>query len=461
MKTNPLPYQLAHLPLLKNNIGLIWDMGTGKTWMGAYLLEAAHKHGVSIDQSRPSIVVCPNSLMEVWRNQLLEHSELTFDDIRIVTGSKIVRERILKEEASVYIINYEGCLTVQQGLLSVHWKTVIVDEAHRIKNPKSKQAKIITMLSADRRLLLTGTPILNSYLDIWNLAYFVDRGATFGKSFFVFRTTYFYDANQYIRNLQFPNWKIKPQMEQILKDKMKQVFHRLEKCDVLKDLPGKIYTKRYCYLTKEQEELYIGIKRDCIAFINENAVTTKVALTKALKLNQITSGFLKDDAGVINVLDDNPKMELLAEVVDEILTENDTNKVIIWAHFRHDIETIYEKFRAQAVRVYGGVSTEERNEAEYRFQKESDVRIFVGQPMSAGEGLTLTAANYGVYYSMNYSSKDRRQSEDRCHRKGSEIHDSIVYIDLIAQGTIDEIVLRKVDDKIDFADSVLSYLKAC
>jgi SNF2 family DNA or RNA helicase len=147
--------------------------------------------------------------------------------------------------------------------------------------------------------------------------------------------------------------------------------------------------------------------------------------------------------------------------MDELLSvvEETSDKVIIWANYRHDIEAIKlalaKEYGMNAVGTYyGDTDDEERRRVVREFQDpDSELRFFVGNPRTGGYGLTLTAANTVVYYSNSFDLEVRLQSEDRAHRIGQT--KSVTYVDLMVPGTVDEKIVKALRSKIDIANEVL------
>jgi SNF2 family DNA or RNA helicase len=106
-----------------------------------------------------------------------------------------------------------------------------------------------------------------------------------------------------------------------------------------------------------------------------------------------------------------------------------------------------------AAAYYGDTSDNERNDIVMRFQKSNALRFFVGNPATAGYGLTLTEANLVVYYANDFNLETRIQSEDRAHRIGQK--NNVTYVDLITEGTIDEKIVRSLQAKIELGARVL------
>jgi len=190
-----------------------------------------------------------------------------------------------------------------------------------------------------------------------------------------------------------------------------------------------------------------------LALFDKGMTTTVNALTQLMRLHQITCGHSK--------LDDGSEISIPSKRVEELLSvvEETSDKVIIWANYRHDIESIKlalaKEYGMNAVGTYyGDTDDEERRRVVREFQDpESELRFFVGNPRTGGYGLTLTAASTVVYFSNSFDLEVRLQSEDRAHRIGQT--KSVTYVDLIVPGTIDEKIVKALRDKIDIANQVL------
>jgi SNF2 family DNA or RNA helicase len=237
-----------------------------------------------------------------------------------------------------------------------------------------------------------------------------------------------------------------------LSTKLKQFSYRVAKEECL-DLPAKVYTKRSVELTKEQQELYATMKRAAIAQHEGKLMTTESALTTLMRLHQITCGTFKADDGTIKHLKNN-RLQALHDCLEEV-----DGKVIIWATYREDIKKIVDSLKkaygeASTVEYHGGVDATLRQENIALFQeKKGPTRYFVGNAQTGGYGITLTAANTVIYFSNNYDLEKRLQSEDRAHRIGQT--GSVTYVDLVAEKTIDEKIIKALKEKVDFANDVM------
>ena len=151
--------------------------------------------------------------------------------------------------------------------------------------------------------------------------------------------------------------------------------------------------------------------------------------------------------GIQQIDDKNARLEALKEILSDI-----DSKVIIWARFKADLKAIQRALGEEAVAYHGEVSNDDREAAVYRFQNDPKIRYFVGQPQSGGIGLTLTAADYVIYYSNSFDLEVRMQSEDRCHRIGTK--NNVTYIDIEARKSIDTKIIKALREKKNLADII-------
>ena len=229
--------------------------------------------------------------------------------------------------------------------------------------------------------------------------------------------------------------------------------YRVLKEDCL-DLPEKVFTKRLVELTPEQNKAYAQMKQMALAMLDSGEVMTSVnVMTQLMRLHQITCGHFKSDDGNITHLKNN-RIDALMQLLDET-----DGKVIIWANYREDIKNIVAALKkaygeASTVEYHGGVDATLRQDNIAQFQeKNSPTRYFVGNAQTGGYGITLTSANTVVYYSNSYDLEKRLQSEDRAHRIGQT--GSVTYVDLIAENTVDDKIVKSLRSKINIANEIM------
>jgi len=330
---------------------------------------------------------------------------------------------------------------------------IAIDESTTIKNHKAKRTKALLKIASGfkYRRLLTGSPITKSPMDIYAQTEFLRPGLLGYDSYYAFQGRYAVVQRKTMGQHAFQQIVGFRNLDE-LTNKIDTFSYRVLKQDCL-DLPDKIYTVRYVGLTKEQREMYNSIRQHAMVMLDNGEMSTAPAvITQMLRLQQIMSGHLKTDEGETIYF---PSQRL--EALKEILDEHD-GKAIIWSRFRHDIQSITDMLNKEygegcASAYYGDTSDDERNDIVMRFQKSNALRFFVGNPATAGYGLTLTEANLVVYYANDFNLETRAQSEDRAHRIGQK--NNVTYVDLISEGTIDEKIVKSLQSKIDISAKVL------
>ena len=328
----------------------------------------------------------------------------------------------------------------------------IVDEATTIKNRQAKRTKRIIQLCRPitYKRILTGSPITKSPLDLFSQCEFLNSSLLGYDNYYVFRARYsvMKQIQTNGRHVQIP---IYYQNLDELENKLKKFSYRVRKKDCL-DLPDKIYQKRYVDLSTEQKKFYNDLKQYARTIIEDNNVSYNNKLTEIIKLQQVCNGHIVTNSGEKKIIKDSKLDELM-----NILDETD-GKIIIWARFVHNIESIIKKIKEtygsnSVVAIYGSVSVDQRTENVNKFQKDDKVRFFVGNPVTGGYGLNLTKANTVIYYNNSFDLEVRVQSEDRAHRLGQK--KSVTYIDIIARGTIDEFVIKALNNKLRISADTL------
>tara|TARA_A100000172_G_scaffold77904_1_gene62837 strand:- start:437 stop:1555 length:1119 start_codon:yes stop_codon:yes gene_type:complete len=327
-----------------------------------------------------------------------------------------------------------------------------IDESTTIKTPTASRTKNAIKISklAKIRRIMTGSPVTKNPLDVYAQLEFLSPNIT-RQNYWAFKSRY---AVMVRRNFGTRSTNLVVGFQRLpeLNTIIDQYSYRVLKEDCL-DLPEKIYTTRSISLTSEQVKAYEEMRRFNITEMDGKTMTSLSTLAALIRLHQITCGHVTFDDGDTKEIKSNRMNELL-----NILEEVD-GKVIIWANYRFDIkkiqQTLSEKFGADSVATYfGDTKDKDRQDIVEKFQdKNSSLKYFVGNPSTGGYGLTLTAAHTVVYYSNSYDLEKRMQSEDRAHRIGQV--NKVTYVDMIAEGTVDEKIVRSLRSKIDIASEVM------
>ena len=463
-KTKPYKHQLTALEKSWNRetYAYFMEMGTGKTKVlidnAAMLYDKGKINGV--------LIIAPKGVVGTWYNQEIPtHLPNHIENVSTLWQSNITkkkREELNKlfatgEQLHILVMNVEALSTTKgvefsTKFLNSHNTLMAIDESTTIKNPKAKRTKNIVTLSmlAKYRRILTGSPVTKNPLDLFSQCYFLDPFHLGHESYYSFRMRYaiMKTANISGRQIQLVHG-FKNLGE--LSDKLKPFSYRVLKEDCL-DLPDKIYMKRQIKLSSEQLRLYDQMRKEALATLNGKKVTTVNALTQLMRLHQITCGHFTADDGTTQKIANNRISELM-DVLDEI-----EGKAIIWAHYQWDIKDIIKEIvkvhgPGSVVDYYGLTPQDERQDNIRKFQEDDTCRFIVGTPQTGGYGITLTAANTVIYYSNGYDLEKRLQSEDRAHRIGQK--KSVTYVDINAEETVDEKIVKSLRKKINIASEVL------
>jgi SNF2 family DNA or RNA helicase len=457
-KTKPLKHQEQATERFINEPygALFCEMGTGKSKIILDIIQNS-KSPVSV------LIVAPNGLHHNWaRNEIPKHVESA--DVYCWNGppsskkkqQEITRFYNLESYNKFFLINIEALRTksgfdfANAFLIGSHntERHFIVDESTCIKNPKAQQTKAVMKLAkqSDRRWILNGTPITQGPLDLYSQCKFLDADSIPERTMTTFKHAYAVERTMTMGNRSFNKVVGYQNLDQLTKN-IEPFSLRLEKKDCL-DLPDKTFTSLYVELTPEQERVYKGIKEECIALLEDDMVTTTLALTKIVKLHQILTGFVITDTDLTVDLKNN-RIAALQQIAET------TKPLVVFCAYKHNVKQIKDALSDHKIVTYTGEdNTNNKNQAVLDFQN-GNADIFVGTS-AAAKGLTLTRASTMVYYSNNYSLETRLQSQDRIHRIGQDT--KCTYIDLVVPNSIDEAILKRLEEKKELSNEVLDDL---
>jgi SNF2 family DNA or RNA helicase len=447
-----------------DNYGLFHEMGTGKTFSA---INIYRQKCVQHKTVLPLLVLCPLIVVENWRREFEKaaHPNIV-SKVQLLTGDSHKRLRQLKTEGKEIFITNHDILNTKMWfeILARHHKKpfrmLIVDESHRFKGPTTKRTKRLIYFAdtVKYKLILTGTPILNDCMDIWSQFRVLDKNI-FPENFYVFRAKYFEDTNNRWKHKQkyFPKWEPKTGTKAELNEIIGQHSHRVLKSEVL-DLPELIRQEASIELLPLQQKHYKEMADSFITYLNDDAITADIALTKILRLQQIIVGILKTENDEVKRVP-SAKLEALKELLEDLYREGQLNKpkTIIWTNFidtYKDIESLCNNLKLTNRRLIGGQSLKERQQHIDEFNT-LDIPIMIANQSAGGVGVGLQAASYAIYYSKTFNLGDDIQSESRNHRSGSEIHGKITRIDIIAKDTVDEQINEALEKKLKLGELLL------
>ena len=453
------------------DLGLLMDMGTGKTRTMIEIMRRRYAHNGRLMRT---LVLAPIKVVPNWKSEFKQFSKINPHDIVELTGSgkKRVRDFIDKvgedlTGRAIFVTNYQAMEMDDLYKLILQWRpeVLVCDESQRLKNPQSVRAKKLVQISDHtcNNYILTGTPILNSAMDIFMQFRILDRGATFGKNFFSFRGKYFEDENAGMRNKlnYFPKWGPRKDADNELQARIRTKSLRVLKSECL-DLPPMVRQMVYAEMAPSQARAYKEMYNEFITFIESKAgepraVVAQLAITKALRLQQIVTGFVKDDKGETHRLEPCPRVSVLEELLEDLCPQH---KVIVWASFKENYKQIAEvcaRLKLGYRELHGGIKEKLSQTNMEEFRKDPGVSVLIANQAAGGVGVNLVEASYAIYFSKSFRLEDDLQSEARNYRGGSEMHEKVTRIDIVSKGTIDELINEALANKQQISDKILGW----
>lgn len=360
--------------------------------------------------------------------------------------------------ARILVVNVEAVSSTVEAVqfcerfLRSHRTMMVIDESTVIKDRSSNRTKRITKMGqlAEKRRILTGSPITGSPCDAWGQFEFLERGLLGHSTFRSFQSRYCVLRDMRVGG-RIIQKEVGTQNLDELRDTIAKNSIRRRKRDCL-DLPEKVYERVEVDLTDEQTAAYKEMKRSAMLVLADGEVTTTIVMTQLMRLHQIAIGHVTADDGAVLRFRSNRPQALL-----DVIERSGDRKGVIWCNYREDADVVTETLRSKfgeraVVRWTGAEAMELREEGESRFQNDDSCRFMVATQSAGGRGRTWTAATLVVYYSNSYDLELREQSEDRTHRIGQT--GTVVYVDLIARGTVEEKIVRALRLKKDVSRAI-------
>ena len=422
-------------------VALLADMGTGKSMMTIAItgtLEA--DKGV-----KKMLVVCPKSIVGVWEDEFRKFADYRYA-LTVLDGTmekKRASFNYMQGAAlQIIVVNYESCWRLEAEITKWKPDLIVCDESSKIKTPSASQSKALHRLGRQSKynIILTGTPITGSPLDIFSQYKFLDD-SIFGTSFYLFRNRYAILGGY--QNRMIVGYR---HLDELV-EKVHSIAFRIKIEDAV-DLPPFIDETRAITLEPKAQSLYRMLEQDCYAELANGEVTARNVLTQLLRLAQCTGGFIRDDIKGEAQQVSGAKLDALEDIIDTCLDEE--KKVVVFARFVPEIEAIAAMLKKKKIgyaQIYG--ATTDRADQVKKFQEDPEMKVFIGQLQTTGMGLTLTAANVAVFYSLDFSYANYEQSRARIHRIGQK--QKCLYIHLVGKGTVDEKILNALKHKGDIA----------
>ena len=422
------------------------EQGLGKTKIGLDVALSWLEH----DEVDTVFIVTKKSLVNNWQIEIDKHTHVSSS---VLSGNKGSNIRLLNRAVLIYILNYE-VVSGNLDLISLFLETckvgIILDESQKIKNPDSKLTQSFIELSTkfERRIIMTGTPIANRPFDIWSQIYFLDAGKSLGNSFEDFKNR---------TDLPKENSQIFKTNTEVFASELAEIWNSIKSFSIREtkessgiELPSKTIFSERLNMNGVQAKIYANYQKKLQHELMDDDGNVIVddaesILKRLLRLIQCAS----NPAIIDNSYAELPiKFQYLRNKLKEISSNN--NKAIVWTSFIDNVEWLSMKLaKYQPCKIHGGIDIDRRNDDLERFKNDPECQVMIATPGSAKEGLTLTVANYAIFYDRSFSLDDYLQAQDRIHRISQKQECSI--INLIAKGSIDEWVESLINAKYQAA----------
>lgn len=467
------------------------EPGLGKTAQAIRALKKLHDAGEAVF---PALIVCPNTLKKNWERE--------FDkwwpgvNVTVINGSATQRRAQFDQQSDVIVINWESlrthsklssygsialarcidckghdsritparCEVHTRELNLIDFKSVVADEIHRSKDPKSKQTRALWAATgdADIRFALTGTPIAKDVVDLWPILHWIAPNEWPSKTKWIDRMI---DTmlNAFGGMMVIG---VKPHMEQEFYAAINPRMRRMLKSRVLPWLPAVINERRDVEMGAKQAKAYKQMLDHMIALIEKedgtmgDSVVAPNPLTQTLRLLQLSSSYADvtiDEAGQEKVVLSDPSCKVDALMDDMKNGDFGDDSVAVCAVSRQLIEILSARLTKEGIAhglITGAQDQDERQKSIDDFQSgKTKWILFTAQ--AGGVGVTLTTARRLVMLQRPWSLVDHKQALDRVHRIGSEIHDSVIITDYVTEGTIEERVIQALDTKADNFEQIV------
>lgn len=393
------------------------------------------------------LVIAPKKVAEdTWTRESAKWDHLQHLRISRVLGSQRQREAALEQEADVYVINRENV----PWLVSEHkwaFDMVVIDELSSFKNSRAKRFKALRSVRplCDRVVGLTGTPSANGLMDLWAELYLLDRGERLGRTLTAFRSRWFYPGKQ--NGHVVYNWVPRKEAMSEITDAISDITVSMSAEDYI-ELPERIDNVVPVVLEPKARKTYRDMEREqLLEFENGDEALALNAASVMTKLLQLANGCIYAE-------DENrertthrihtAKLDALEEIQD--VTDG---PLLVFYSYISDLENLQERFpQARVLKT-------EQDIADWNAGK---IEILLAHPASVGYGLNLQDGGHTVvWYGLTWSLELYQQANARLHRQGQQ-HTVVVH-HLIAEGTVDEKVMTKLQEKDVSQAALLEILK--
>ncbi|WP_152658281.1 DEAD/DEAH box helicase [Oceanobacillus sp. CFH 90083] len=423
--------------------GLFLDMGLGKTVITLTALEELKN--TYFDAGKILVIAPLRVAQDTWSRETEKWNHLQHITISKILGSRAQREKALKAEADVYVINRENVPWLV-SMTGSKWPfdTVVIDELSSFKSSKSKRFRALRRVRPlmQRIIGLTGTPSPNGLHDLWAQLYLLDQGERLGKTITGYRDRYF-DPGKRDGHVVY-EWKQKKEAESRVYDKISDICVSMSAKDWL-DLPERIERIVPVNLSASTRKKYEKLEKDLLLPFEDSDVTADTAAVLSNKLLQLANGAVYDENKDVQEVH-----EAKLDALEDLIEAANGKTILCFYTYKHDLSRILERF-PEAKKLEGPEDIAKWNKGE--------IPLLLTHPASAGHGLNLQDGGHNVvWFGLTWSLELYQQANARLDRQGQK--ERVVIHHLVAADTIDEIVAARLEDKTAGQDALLEAVKA-
>ncbi|MGO4996009.1 SNF2-related protein [Oribacterium sp. Sow4_G1_1] len=454
MKYTPHSYQAYAIEFIKTHlIALLFlDMGLGKTSICLMAIKELMYREFSITKV---LVVAPLRVArDTWPAEVRKWEEVSGLRVSVLIGTSKEREAALQRNADIYTINRENLKWLVDYLESHRKKwpfdMVILDELSSFKNAKSLRFKALRRVRPyiKRIVGLTGTPASNGLMDLWAEVAAVDGGKRLGRFIGNYRATYFTPDRMNPYTGIVYSYSLRPGAEEEIYDRISDITISMKAKDYL-HMPEAVMVKHEVTMDKVEKSVYEKLREELVTTVKGEEITASNAAVLSGKLLQLASGAIySDDGKIMNIHE--KKLDMLSDLVEQA----NGKPVLVAYWFKHDHERIMKRLTDD-----GYHPRDLKTSKDIEDWNKGDIEVGLISPASAGHGLNLQEGGHIlIWYSMIWSLEMYQQTNHRLDRQGQKEVVSIHHI--ITKGTVDEEVMKALDEKDLTQEKLIAAVKA-
>ena len=448
MKFVPHDYQTYAIRFIEQNpvAAVLLEMGLGKTTITLTAIQNLMYD--SFDVHKVLVIAPLRVAKNTWSAELEKWEHLKHLTYSVVVGTAEERKAALRRRADIYIINRENIQwLVEQGRFD--FDMAVIDELSSFKNHQTKRFRALMKVRPRLKRIvgLTGTPSSNGLMDLFAEFRLLDMGERLGRFIGQFRNTYFQPNKR--NGMIVYSYKPLPGAKDAIYEKISDITISMRATDHLK-MPELIMSEYTVEMSAYEKEKYMALKKEMILELPDGEVTASNAASLSSKLSQMANGAIYDDNKQSVQIHDR-KLDVLEDII-----ESANGKPILVAYwFKHDLKRIKERL----YKLHIPFSTMDKSDSIQKWNN-GELPVALIHPASAGHGLNLqSGGNYLVWFGLTWSLELYQQTNARLYRQGQKSA-TVVIQHIITKGTIDERILKALQDKDEIQTTLLEAVKA-